>query len=96
MDYMEMMIENNKKLFAGEVPFYAEEPTYPEVEEIEEDCGSLYDGYYGYGNNNGKFTDDEYEELFPGVLRPKKFDYSKRPESESKVGAIQIAAIAFA
>lgn len=83
MDYMEMMIENNKKLFAGEVPFYAEEPTYPEVEEIEEDCGSLYDGYYGYGNNNGKFTDDEYEELFPGVLRPKKFDYSKRPESET-------------
>ena len=49
MDYMEMMIENNKRLFAGEVPFYAEEPTYPEVEEIEEDCGTLYDGYYGYG-----------------------------------------------
>ena len=31
MDYMEMMIENNKKLFAGEVPFYVEEPTYPEI-----------------------------------------------------------------
>ena len=88
MDYIEMLIQNNNDLFSGKTPFYAEiSEEVPEQSSLydtdEEEYNGLYDGYYGYGNNNGKFTDDEYEELFPGVLRPKKYDYSKKPESET-------------